>query len=297
MVNESMLCNDSKIKSNINNKDLERYVGVAKNAASKGGEVLIKYYRKINSIKNKGSEGDLVTNADIEAEKVIVDYLNNETPECGIVAEEGGSSEPQESFKWCIYPVDGTTNYAHGYPFYACSIGLTWKNKPLLGAIYIPFFNEMYWAAPGFGSFCNDNLISVSNTRTLKESLLVTGFSYDRHMTLDNNYAEFCWLTHRTRGVRRGGAAAVDLAFIASGRLDGYWERGLSQWDIAAGVPIVELAGGFISDYKEKEFNLKNGRILATNNIIQKELQSELNKVTSLESKSFGGNKLDLSNH
>lgn len=240
--------------SNISEAELKKYLMVAKKAGLDGGKILMKYYQKIDSINNKSIEGDLVTNADIEAENHIVSYINDKTPECGILAEEGGSSGSDSGFVWCIDPLDGTTNYAHGYPFFACSIGLTWNKIPILGVINIPFMNEMYWGCPGIGSFCNKHKISVSKSNKLSESLLVTGFPYDRTKRIDNNYAEFCWLTNKTRGVRRGGAAAVDLAFVAAGRLDGYWEQGLSQWDIAAGIAIVEQAGGVICDYKSSKF-------------------------------------------
>ena len=140
------------------------------------------------------------------------------------------------------------------------------------------------------GAFCNDEKISVSSTKKVSDSLLVTGFSYDRFSKIDNNYAEFCWLTNKSRGVRRGGAAAVDLAFIASGRLDGYWEQGLSPWDIAAGTAIVEAAGGIFCDYKSNEFEIKKGMILASNPYINSELLLELEKVNPLDQKSFGGN-------
>ncbi len=284
-----LICEEAKIHSAISIKEIEQLLDIAKKAALSGGDILMKYYCKIHTINNKSNEGDLVTNADLEAEQIIVSFLQNKTPEIGIYAEEGGISGPKSDLVWCIDPLDGTTNYAHGYPFFACSIGLTWKDMPLLGAISIPFFQEMYWAAPGIGSFCNKTKNKVSNSKNLKESLLVTGFSYDRHTRSDNNYAEFCWLTHRTRGVRRAGAAAVDMAFVANGRVDGYWERGLSAWDIAAGIPIVELAGGLVSDYKNSFFSLRTGRILATNPFIQKELISVLKKVKPLDKNSFGG--------
>ncbi len=285
----SNLCAQAVKESTVSKKELEKYLQVAKQAASIGEKILMQYYRKIVSINNKSRDGDLVTNADLEAESLIVSFLRKETPECGIYAEEGGSSGSDSSFIWCIDPLDGTTNYAHGYPFFACSIGLTWKNKPILGAISVPFFSEMYWGCPGIGAYCNELEISVSTSNKLRESLLVTGFSYDRTIKIDNNYAEFCWLTNKCRGVRRGGAAAVDLAYIAAGRLDGYWEQGLSKWDIAAGIAIVEEAGGVISDYKSNKFDLNEGRILASNPFIYSELLSELDKVSPLDQKSFGG--------
>lgn len=290
---ESNICGEAVRESNIAEAELDNYLEVAKQAASIGGKVLMKYYGKIVSINQKSREGDLVTNADIEAENLIVSFLKEKTPECGIFAEEGGISGGNSHFVWCIDPLDGTTNYTHGYPFFATSVGLLWNEKPLLGAINVPFSRELYWGSPGKGAFCNEEKISVSKSNKLVDSLLVTGFSYDRSTKIDNNYAEFCWLTNKTRGVRRGGAAAVDLAFIASGRLDGYWEQGLSPWDLAAGIAIVESAGGVICDYKSNKFELKKGRILASNPYIKSELLLELEKVNPLDQKSFGGKPIN----
>lgn len=263
---------------------------VARQASQLGGQHLMKHYGCLRSIENKGRVGDLVTNADLDAEKAILNYLNNETPELSVLAEESGIiSGNNNPLRWCVDPLDGTTNFAHGYPFFATSIGLTWNNHPILGAIDIPFLKETYWCIPNEGSFCNDQAISVSACSKLRDSLLVTGFAYDRHSRLDNNYSEFCWFTHRTRGVRRGGAAAVDLAFVASGRLDGYWERGLSPWDLAAGVALVEQAGGLISDYKGKPFELDSGLVLASAPGIQNQLINELNQVNPLDARSYSG--------
>ncbi len=211
----------------LSKNEINKLVLTAKEAAIEGGRVLMQHYGRLNMIKNKGREGDLVTNADISAEEKVLNILKESTRDIPILAEESGSTGLQEELLWCVDPLDGTTNFAHGYPFFATSVGLTYKNIPILGAIDIPFFSETYWAAPQHGAFCNGNSIQVSSANKLIDSLLVTGFAYDRHVRLDNNYSEFCWLTHRTRGVRRGGAAAVDLAFVAAGRLDGYWERGL----------------------------------------------------------------------
>ena len=274
--------------SNLKKDDIQSLLEIAKAAAIKGGGIIKSHYGKITSISNKGRLGDLVTNADVEAEKTIIDYLNSMTPEISILAEESGLSEVKSELKWCIDPLDGTTNFAHGYPFYATSIGLTFKDIPIVGAISIPSLNELYLAAPGIGAFCNDEQIYVSECKKLSESLLVTGFAYDRQTEKDNNYAEFCWLTHRTRGVRRGGAAAVDLAFTANGRVDGYWERGLAQWDVAAGVVLVEQAGGIIKDYKSDEFDITSGRVLACSPKIESELRNELSKVIPLETKLYG---------
>ena len=277
--------NNSGLKEN----ELDNLLNIAKSAAVKGGASLIKNFGKLKTIKCKGTEGDLVTNADIECEKIILDYLEKKTPSISILAEESGYKLKDGELKWCIDPLDGTTNYAHGYPLFATSIGLIWNNCPILGAISIPFLNEIYYASPDHGSFCNGEKIKVTKTNSLSDSLLVTGFAYDRRELLDNNYSEFCWLTHRTQGVRRGGAAAVDLAFVASGRVDGFWERGLAKWDMAAGVPIVEMAGGLVSNYPHGDFDLDNGRILACNPEIRDELIKELDKINPLTPESYGG--------
>ena len=283
----SPICQEAAIKANLSAKDISSLLDLASETSKIGGEVLMDQLGKIKSIQTKSCKTDLVTNADTEAEQKIIKYLNLNTPEITILAEETGLSAEGNSLTWCIDPLDGTTNYANGYPFFATSIGLLWQNQPILGAICIPFINEIFTGAPGIGSFCNSDKINVSNKTKLEDSLLVTGFSYDRKSRTDNNYAEFAWLTHITRGVRRGGAAAVDLAFVANGRLDGYWERGLAKWDLAAGVPIVEMAGGQISNYPTGEFDISNGRILAASPSISKELKEELLKVKPLEKRFF----------
>ena len=262
------------------NIDLDNLTEIAKNAAKMGSEIIRLNYNKIQRISSKGREGDLVTNVDLEVETKIKDYLLNQTPKITILAEETGQSNKSSDLMWCIDPLDGTTNYSHGYPFFGTSIGLVYKDIPILGAISVPYLNELYWGCITKGSYCNNEIIKVSNPINLSESLLVTGFAYDRYETENNNYAEFCWLTHKTRGVRRGGAAAVDLAFVASGKVDGFWERGLQIWDIAAGAIIVHEAGGIISNYPNGELDLYSGRILACSPKINIELTDQLSKVT-----------------
>jgi len=183
---------------------------------------------------------------------------------------------------WAIDPLDGTTNYAHQYPFSAASIGLLVEGVPCVGAIFDPFHQELFRAAKGLGATRNRLPIAVSQTTELRNSLLVTGFAYDRRETSDNNYAEFCHLTHLTQGVRRSGSAAIDLAYVACGRLDGYWERGLSPWDVAAGVVLVQEAGGKVTAYDRSPFDLLSGRILATNGHLHAALSHELLQVKPL---------------
>ena len=267
--------------------DLLKLFDIAKESALIGNEILSENYNKIQTINSKGRKGDLVTNVDIEVEYKIKEYLSLQTPEISIHAEESGKLLKSSELTWCIDPLDGTTNYSHGYPFFGTSVGLIYKNNPILGAISVPYLDEIYSGCIGKGSYCNNQKIMVSKPINLSESLLVTGFSYDRFELEDNNYAEFCYLTHKTRGVRRGGAAAIDLAFVAAGKVDGYWERGLEIWDLAAGAIIVKEAGGIVSDYPYGDFNLTSGRILACGPNLEQELKFQLNNVSPLDKKSY----------
>ena len=281
-------CRQIARAAQLDDSSQRQLAGIARTAANLGAVVLMQHYGRLSSIKSKGRVGDLVTNADLEAEQVVLDFLREHTPSIAILAEESGPSGTPGSLCWCVDPLDGTTNFAHGYPFFATSVGLIWKGQPLLGSVAVPFLNETYWCSPHQGSFLNDTPIQVSDCSTLQDSLLVTGFAYDRHEVIDNNYAEFCWLTHRCRGVRRGGAAAVDLAFVATGRLDGYWERGLAPWDLAAVAALVACAGGAVGDYKDSSFDIEGGRILATSPGLHAPLKQELDKVSALHPNLYG---------
>ncbi len=261
-------------------EDLQRFLDVATEAASAGGAVLQHYWGNLSNIQQKGRPGDLVTEADKAAEKEVLSVLKRHLPDHAILAEESGSIAASDDgvpgLLWAVDPLDGTTNYTHQYPFCGCSVGLLIDGKPAVGAIFDPVRNHLFRAAKGLGATCNREPIGVSGTESLAESLLVTGFAYDRRETIDNNYAEFCHLTHLTRGVRRGGSASIDLAYVACGRLDGYWERGLSPWDVAAGVVLVEEAGGMVSAYDQSPFDIETGRILATNGKVHRELSKTL---------------------
>jgi myo-inositol-1(or 4)-monophosphatase len=265
-------------------QELQTLLDIATEAALAGGEVLKAYWGKLESIQEKGRSGDLVTEADMLAEQAILAILKRHVPEHQILAEESGKSGNLDSpYLWAIDPLDGTTNYAHQYPFSASSVGLLQNGVPCVGAIFDPFHNELFRAAKGLGATRNQQPMRVSQTDSLERSLLVTGFAYDRRDVIDNNYAEFCHLTHLTQGVRRGGAASVDLAYIACGRLDGYWERGLSPWDLAAGIVLVQEAGGVVTAYDQRPFSFASGRILATNGLIHEALSQELAKVCPLD--------------
>jgi myo-inositol-1(or 4)-monophosphatase len=263
---------------------LSAYLAVAKEAALAAGVVLQACWGKLKSIEEKGRPGDLVTEADKQAEAVILAVIRRHFPDHSILAEESGQfGDLDAEYLWAIDPLDGTTNYAHQYPFSAASIGLLINGVPVVGAIFDPFHKELFCGAVGIGATCNGQPIHVSKVSKLAQSLLVTGFAYDRRETPDNNYQEFCYLTHITQGVRRAGAASVDLAYVACGRLDGYWERGLSPWDLAAGVAIVEAAGGTVTAYDRTPFDIRSGRILATNGQLHAELSQELLHVASVE--------------
>jgi myo-inositol-1(or 4)-monophosphatase len=268
----------------MNSSQLSTCLDVATIAALAAGSVLQACWGKLELIVEKGRPGDLVTEADKLAEAAIIEILQRHFPEHSILAEESGQyGDLDAEYLWAIDPLDGTTNYAHQYPFSAASIGLLINGVPTIGAIFDPFHKELFRGGVGLGATCNDRPIRVSPTATLAQSLLVTGFAYDRRETPDNNYQEFCYLTHITQGVRRAGAASIDLAYVACGRLDGYWERGLSPWDLAAGVAIVEAAGGTVTAYDRTPFDLQSGRILATNGRLHAELSQELLHVKEIE--------------
>ena len=294
VTDQQRLSDQSALASGLKPVELERLSDVARRAAEAGAAQLLEHFGRLESIREKGRAGDLVTEADVAAEQAVLAVLERDTPELGVLAEESGRRAGSGSpLEWCVDPLDGTTNYAHGYPFFGTSIGLTWNGQPLLGALAVPALQQLYWAAPGHGSWCNNSRIEVSQCSTLASSLLVTGFAYDRHERLDNNYAEFAWFTHRTRGVRRGGAAAVDLAFVADGRLDGYWERGLSPWDLAAGVALVEQAGGVVCSYDGSPARLADGRLIACSPGLRQALIDGLSACHPLTGASFGAPELD----
>ena len=265
-------------------ESLALFLDIATEAALAGGATLMKYWGKLDAVVQKGRPGDLVTAADRAAEDVILATLCRHFPGHAILAEESGQKGDRSSrYLWTIDPLDGTTNFAHQYPFFATSIALLVEGIPQVGVVFAPYTNELFRAALGLGSTRNREPIGVSATTKLEDSLLVTGFAYDRRETPDNNYAEFCHLTHETQGVRRGGAASLDLCYVACGRLDGYWERGLSAWDVAAGVVVTNEAGGRVTAYDNSSFDLFSGRILASNGKIHDRLSRELCRVRPLK--------------
>ncbi len=262
--------------------EIQSYLDVALTASIKAGKILKRFWGKLSDIREKKISGDLVTEADKSSEDEIIKVLRSNYPTHSILAEESGMhSGGKSEFLWAIDPLDGTTNYAHQFPFVAVSIALLYRGKPVVGVVHNPIMKEVFSAGRDCGSFLNQRRLHVSNVNSLEKSLLATGFSYRRRETLDNNFREFCHLTNKTQGVRRAGSASLDLAYVAAGQLDGFWENELNPWDIAAGVLLVEEAGGKVSSYDKTPLDFMKPKILATNNLLHHALSEELQAVSS----------------
>ena len=251
--------------------------------AIKAGEILKSYWGKAKHVKQKQFYWDLVTEADIASEAYILEALKLRFPDHQILSEEAGLlAAPHSSYQWFVDPLDGTTNFVHQYPMISVSIGLLINQIPSVGVIYNPIFEELFQASLGQGATFNGSFMHVSTVNALERSLLATGFAYDRRNEKRHNYAEFCYMTNLCQGVRRGGSAALDLAYVAAGRLDGYWERGIKPWDMAAGITLVREAGGQVTSYENGPIDITSGRILASNGHIHSLLSEDLKKVGAL---------------
>lgn len=230
-------------------------------------------------IAYKGSPTNLVTEMDARAEALIVERLRRAWPDDAILAEERGPEPGGSGRRWIVDPLDGTTNYAHGVPIFAVSIALELEGRVALGVVYDPTRDELYVAERGAGAFLNDGRLAVSATATLNESLLATGFPYDIRETSDNNLAEYAAFSVRARAVRRLGSAVLYLAWIAAGRLDGYWELQLGPWDVAAGALLVEEAGGRVTDLVGGPLDLRAPAVVASNGVVHPEILAVLKEV------------------
>lgn len=243
------------------------------------GRLLAERFGRKIEISNK-SEIDLVTESDLASERLIIDRIKTHYPRHSILAEESGITEArdddaQSDWRWIIDPLDGTTNYAHGYPCFCVSIGLAHKGKLELGVVYDPIRDEMFAAERGQGASLNGRRIRVSPTMNLSAALLCTGFPYDVRQR--NEFARhFASFIMHAQGVRRDGAAALDLAYVAAGRFDGFWEEGLKPWDVAAGALIVAEAGGRITHYDGSAFDIYTAPILASNGLIHEQMMRVL---------------------
>jgi len=202
-------------------------------------------------VHTKRTAIDLVTEIDRACEALIVEALALERPDDAVLGEEGSAHGAADAeWRWIIDPLDGTTNYAHGYPCFCVSIGVEHRGERAVGVVYQPLLDELFHAVRGAGAYLNGRRLHVSRENDLSRALLVTGFSYDVHTSIDDNVRQFTMAVKAARGVRRDGSAALDLCYVAAGRCDGFWEFNLRPWDIAAGILLVEEAGGCVSDIR-----------------------------------------------
>jgi myo-inositol-1(or 4)-monophosphatase len=245
----------------------EKEMAVALQAARAAGKALLDLFGKNTRVTKKG-DIDLVTEADVRSEKIILDLITCHFPQDSILTEEAGEFKHRPERVWLLDPLDGTTNFAHQFPFFAVSIALEIEREVAMGVVFNPFCGECFHTVLGGGAFLNETPISVSRTRTLQDSLLGTGFPYTIHDSPDRALENFRRFTVTAQGVRRPGSAALDLCYLAAGRLDGFWEEGLKPWDTAAGVVIVKEAGGKVSTYEGRAYTPYDKSIIASNPFI-----------------------------
>lgn len=248
--------------------------------ARAAGRVLAERFGRASlEVKHKG-DIDLVTESDLAAERLIVERIRSYYPRHAILAEESGTATHEgadkSAYKWIVDPLDGTTNYAHGYPCYCVSIALEHEGELKLGVIYDPTRDEMFAAERGAGATLNGRRIRVSGINDLNQALLCTGYPYDVRGR-DNFARNFTNFIMHAQGVRRDGSAALDLAYVACGRFDGFWEEGLRPWDVAAGVVLILEAGGHVSRYDGSPFDIYTPPIMASNGLVHEAMMRVLN--------------------
>lgn len=257
--------------------DIEKLLEVAKEAAYEAGEIQLSYFGKKKEIFHKSSEYDLVTEADKLSEKKILSIIQANFPDHAILGEEYGEhGEHKSEYLWVIDPLDGTTNYAHNFPHFAVSIGLVKNSQIIMGVVYDVCKNELFWAAEETGAFLNAEPIQVSNISDLNKSLLATGFPSSKEKEMEENFVYFKEFVYKSQAVRRPGAAALDLCYVAAGRLDGFWELNLCPWDVTAGTCIVREAGGKVTNFDSQDFDSKIRNIIASNSLIHENMKEIL---------------------
>lgn len=251
--------------------DTDGFIETAITAAKESGQLLKEMFGQKRQVYFKG-EIDLVTDADLRAEELIVRTIHAKYPEHTIITEEKQSHVGISPHKWIIDPLDGTTNYAHGFPWFCVSIALTIDDLRVFGAVYHPIFDQLFWAKKNKGAYLGEEPIRVSTTRELGHSLLATGFPYNIHTQPEPAVSYFQSFLLYTRGIRRAGSAALDLCYVACGCFDGFWEINLKPWDTAAGALIVEEAGGMVTDFQNQPFFPDLPEILASNGHIHQQM-------------------------
>jgi myo-inositol-1(or 4)-monophosphatase len=249
-------------------------IKLAIEAAKEAGRFLKQNIGKVRDIQRKnGQEKNLVTEIDKRSEAIIIGIIKQHYPTHDILAEESGTESGSASeYKWIVDPLDGTTNFTHSLPIFCVSIGIERKGEIIAGVIYDPNFDELFTAEKGCGALLNGKRIKVSQTDSLNQSLLVTGFPYNITENPDHAIEYFFNFLLKAQAVRRMGSAAIDLAYLAAGRYDGFWEVALNPWDMAAGALIVEEAGGILSDFSGNSLSIYGKQIVASNGKIQKEM-------------------------
>ncbi len=240
------------------------------------GKILLKHFRKPIKIQKKDGAG-IVTEADHRSEEYLLAQIKKHFPDSEIITEESGLHKKEGStYRWIMDPLDGTSNFAHGFPWFCVSIGVQRNDELVAGVIYHPCLEELFWVEKGRGAFLWDKFgkhrLSVSTTAKIEDAMLGTGFYYFKGMELNDEVERFGRMSEKARAVRRPGAAALDLAYVACGRFDGFWERGLSAWDVAAGMLLITEAGGRVSDYAGGVANVEGAEILASNGVIHEDI-------------------------
>lgn len=232
--------------------ELDKIQEIATGWAKEVGKIHLSYFRGTNlGIETKSNIYDVVTRADKQGEAFLLEQIQKLFPGHGILGEESGAHTGTGDYLWVLDPLDGTNNFSQGLPVFTVSIGLQYKGETVLGVVYAPYLNEMYTAVKGKGAYLNGEPIRVSGKSALEESVLGTGFPYDKDVNPDNNAANLASILPHLRGIRRMGSAAYDLACVAAGFLDGYWELALHSWDMCAGALLVEEAGGIVRSFRE----------------------------------------------
>ncbi|MCX7909888.1 MAG: inositol monophosphatase [Ignavibacteria bacterium] len=256
----------------------EEYTKVAIETAKKAGKILQEGFGSSFKISSKEGKNNLVTEYDNRSEEFIIENLRKHFPEFSFLAEESGKTENGNKceFVWVIDPLDGTVNYAHNLPIFSVSIALTKQKEILCGVIYNPMLDELFVAEKGKGSYLNSAKLSVSLCDDLDSSFLVTGFPYNIDTNPGHCVDQFVQMLKRGIPVRRLGSAALDLAYVAAGRFDGFWEINLNPWDVAAGVLLVQEAGGLVTQYNKEPYWISDNNILATNGLIHDQLSETL---------------------
>ncbi|MEI0532036.1 inositol monophosphatase [Brachyspira pilosicoli] len=254
---------------------LNRCIKDAEYIAIKAGKYSLKFFSSPKMISHKGKT-DLFTEIDVKNEKTIREYLTKKYPKFGFYGEESGQTDNDKDFNWIVDPIDGTTNFIHGYPFYCVSIGLAYKDVPVLGVIYNPITDTVYKAHIKSKAYKNKKVINVSSNNKLIDSLIITGFYYNTSTDddfLNNRMIDFANMVKRSLAVRRDGSAALDICMVAEGIADGFFEYGLSPWDICAGTVILKQAGGMVTNINMKEYNIfSKKQYIASNKKIHKEM-------------------------